>query len=785
MTTSPETKIQEIPRISLAYQRRLMKLGVKTLRDLFYHFPHRYDDFSQIKLISELEENEVVTVQGKVTKVKNIHFWKRKMNITEIYIEDKTGAIKAVWFNQPYIANSLPEGSWVSLSGKVYPVKSDKVGAKQFNGVNLNKGLYLSNPSYEKIDKNYELHLRQDYGGHVKTKNYPLRHTGCLVPIYPETTGLSSRYLRYLIQLFSSALDQIPDWLPEEIKTSQRLIDLKQALNQIHFPVSETTINQAKRRLAFDELFIIQLYALQQKIKWQKEKAIKIPFNEKLIKRFVKELPFELTDSQRQSAWETFQDLNKGQPMNRLLEGDVGSGKTIVAALAALQVASEGFQVAFMAPTEVLAIQHFKSLSSLFEKYDLPIGLLTNSEGQVSCQGESLEQNKKQLLEQIKNDRLKIVIGTHSLIQKAVCFKNLALVIVDEQHRFGVQQRAALQKSTVNLCDGLSSSVPHLLSMTATPIPRTLALTLYGDLDLSLLKELPRGRQQIITKIVGGKDRPAAYEFIRQQVKQGRQVFVICPRIESAGREGSEEVILEEHKISPSDKNFIRQTSSLSSRLAGRTVPARRLERLQNNFLFSPLDEIKAVKQEVEKLTKEIFPEFKIAALHSKLKPAEKNKTMADFKAGKINILVSTSVVEVGVDIPNATVMMIEGAERFGLAQIHQFRGRVGRSGHQSFCFLLTTSSGQETNQRLKAILSAKNGFELAEHDLRLRGPGQFYGAKQWGLPDLSMASLTDMELIKQVRSEASALLQKDPTLKNYPLIKENLRQFKEKIHFE
>lgn len=699
-----------------------MKLGVKTLRDLFYHFPHRYDDFSQIKSISELKENEVVTVQGRITKVKNIHIWKRKMNITEIYVEDETGTIKAVWFNQPYIANSLPEGSLVSLSGRV----------------NVNKGLYLSNPSYEKIDKNYELEI----------KNFPLRHTGCLVPVYPETTGLSSRYLRYLIQLFSPSLEQIPDWLPEEIRESQHLIGLSQALNQIHFPASNKTINQAKRRLAFDELFVIQLYALWQKIKWQNEKAIKIPFNEKLIKKFVEELPFKLTDSQRQSAWEIFQDLNQGQPMNRLLEGDVGSGKTIVAALAALQVASEGFQVAFMAPTEVLAIQHFKSLSSLFKGYDLAIGLLTNSESQVSCQEEISEQNKKQLLEQVKAGQLKIIIGTHSLIQKTVSFKNLALVIVDEQHRFGVEQRATLQKSTINLPDGLPSSVPHLLSMTATPIPRTLALTLYGDLDLSLLKELPRGRQQIITKIVGAKDRLAAYEFIRQQAKQGRQVFVICPRIEIAEKKETD-------------------------------------ERLQNNFIFSPLDEIRAVKQEVEKLTKEIFPEFKVAALHSKLKPIEKNKIMADFKAGKINILVSTSVVEVGVDIPNATVMMIEGAERFGLAQIHQFRGRVGRSEHQSFCFLLTTSPGQESNQRLKAILSAKNGFELAEHDLRLRGPGQFYGAKQWGLPDLSMASLTDIELIKQVRGEASNLLQTDPTLKSYPLIKENLRQFKEKIHFE
>ncbi len=778
MILSPLTPISNIPRISLAYQKRLVKLGVKILRDLFYHFPYRYDDFSQIKTIGELEADEIATVQGKVIKIKNIRTWKKRMNITEIYVQDETGIIKAVWFNQPYIANSLTEGSWVSLSGKVNPVKSRESGiaGQLFNRVNVNKGLYLSNPSYEKIDKNYEL----------KTKNYPLRHTGCLVPIYPETTGLSSRYLRYLLQLFSPAIRQIPDWLPKEIRASQHLIDLNQALNQIHFPASNQAINQAKRRLAFDELFVIQLYALWQKIKWQKEKAIKILFNEALIKRFVKELPFTLTDSQRQSAWEIFQDLSQSQPMNRLLAGDVGSGKTIVAALAALQVASEGFQVAFMAPTEVLAIQHFKSLSSLFAKYDLPIGLLTNSESQISCQSESLEQNKKQLLGQIKNGQLKIIIGTHSLIQKTVSFKNLALVIVDEQHRFGVQQRAALQKSTINLCDGLPSSVPHLLSMTATPIPRTLALTLYGDLDLSLLKELPRGRQQIITKIVGAKDRLAAYEFIRQQVKHGRQVFVICPRIEINDEKSRGDIISEALKPTSGHGSIPQMRDGERGGLASKNfIAGKNFTIFRNNIDSTNTDEIKAVKQEVEKLTKEIFPEFKVAALHSKLKPAEKNKIMADFKTGKINILVSTSVVEVGIDIPNATVMMIEGAERFGLAQIHQFRGRVGRSEHQSFCFLLTTSPGQETNQRLKAILTAKNGFELAEYDLRLRGPGQFYGAKQWGLPDLSMASLTDIELIKQVRSEASNLLQKDPTLKSYPSIKENLRQFKEKIHFE
>lgn len=718
------TPIKNIPRISLAYQKRLAKLGIKTIQDLFYHFPHRYDDFSQIKPIGELEPNEVATVQGKIIAIKNIRTWKKRIHITEMYIQDETGTIKAVWFNQPYLINTFKENDLISLSGNI----------------NLDKGLYLSNPSYEKITK-YDSAM--------------LRHTGRLVPIYPETAGLSSRYIRYLMQLFSPALKQTPDWLPKDIKTSQRLINLDQALYQVHFPASKKTISSAKRRLSFDELFVIQLYALWQKIKWQKEKAVKIPFDEKLVKKFVKELPFKLTDTQRQAAWEILQDISKNQPMNRLLEGDVGSGKTIVAAIAVLQVASRSFQIAFMAPTEVLAIQHFKSLASLFAKYDLPIGLLTNSESQISRQSVIVEQNKKQLLEQIKNGQLKIVIGTHSLIQKTVRFKNLALVIVDEQHRFGVQQRAALQKSAINLCDGLPGSVPHLLSMTATPIPRTLALTLYGDLDLSLLKELPRGRQQIITKIVGSKDRSGTYEFIRQQIKQGRQVFVICPRIEVANGH--------ELNTNGTNKNSLREIRDP----------------------FVNISDTKAVKEEYKKLSQNIFPEFKIAALHSKLKPPEKNKTMTDFKAGKINILVSTSVVEVGIDISNATVMMIEGVERFGLAQIHQFRGRVGRGEHQSFCFLLTSSPGQETSQRLKAILTAKDGFELAEQDLRLRGPGQFYGAKQWGLPDLSMASLADLALIQQVRTEATKLLTKDQELKNYPLLKEKLKKFQKDIHLE
>ncbi len=629
------------------------------------------------------------------------------MFITEAFVEDRSGAIKAVWFNQPYLANTLKEGLTVSLSGKV----------------SFDKNLYLSNPAYEKISP-------PPLGG--AGGDFFLRHTGRLVPVYPETAGLTSRYLRYLISLFLPALAQLTDWLPLEVKKSQRLIDLPAALRQIHFPSSTRAAEQAKRRLAFEELFLLQTFVLTQRVKWQQKRAIKISFNERLIKDFVAKLPFKLTQAQRQAAWEILQDLAKPRPMNRLLEGDVGSGKTVVAAIAALEAARAGWQVALMAPTEILARQHFQTLNQLLSGHNLKVCFLSSSETKQNAK-EAI--NKKSLLAKIKSGQINIVVGTHALIQQQVSFKNLALAIVDEQHRFGVMQRAALQKNITLLKDGLPEQVPHLLSMTATPIPRTLALTIYGDLELSLLNEMPKGRPAIITKIVPPTKRTAAYDFIRQEIKAGRQAFVICPRIEL-----------------PEENNQ---------------------------------DEIKAVKEEYRRLSQEVFPDLKLTMLHGKLKPVEKAKVMADFSAGRTDILVSTSVVEVGIDIPNATVMMIEGAERFGLAQLHQFRGRVGRGPHQSYCLLFTDSSSQTTQSRLKALVTCRNGFELAEKDLALRGPGQFFGTSQSGLPDLPMASLIDMILIKQARTEAAKILQQDPELKKYPLLKDKLKKFQTTIHLE
>ena len=731
-----DSPIQSIQRILPDYRKRLNKLGIKTVRDIFYHFPFRYDDFSNIKNIGDLKLNEIATIRGKITKIKNIRTWKKRVYITEAYIQDETGMIKAVWFNQPFLINTLRQDDAVSLAGKV----------------GLDKGLYFSNPAHEKIElKTYNLKL--------KTNS---RHTGGLIPVYPETAGLSSRWLRYIIKLLlPKFLPQIKDHLPDEIKRSQGLLDLDRAIEQIHFPKTKNHASQAKRRLAFDELFLIQLFSLRQKQEWQKQNAPKIKFSQELIKNFVDGLPFKLTDAQRKSAWEILQDLEKSKPMNRLLEGDVGSGKTVVAAIAALSAAHAGYQTALMAPTEILAQQHFKTITELLKDQNISIGLLTGSEAKTCDMLHVTCHKKQEILRLISSGQIQILIGTHALIQERVKFKNLALVVVDEQHRFGVSQRAALQKNITRIDDGQAQTMPHLLSMTATPIPRTLALTIYGDLDISLLDEMPKDRREIITKIVSPQQRQPAYEFIRQQTKTGRQVFVVCPRIE---------------------------------RPAAEVVPAFGLQSQWDRDATSPgtacqrqaqlrQQDVRAVKQEYEKLDKLIFPDLKISMLHGKMKSRIKERVMADFKAGKADILVSTSVVEVGVDVPNAAIMMIEGAERFGLAQLHQFKGRVGRSEHQSYCFLFTTSGSD--NARLRALAKCKNGFELAEQDLKIRGPGEFFGTQQWGLPDLSMASLSDVALIKSVRQQAQKLIQKDPELKNCLMLTEKLKKSQMQIHLE
>ena len=698
--------IEKLAYVGTKNAPRLKRLGIKTVRDLLWHFPARYEDFSrQVKIADIVLVGSSVSVVGRVTDIKNTIAWRRRMSITDATIEDDSGIIHAIWFNQPYLERTLPVGTDVSLSGKV---ARDK------------KGVYLSNPLYEKISPD-------ELAG-----NDGLTHTGRLVPVYPETEGVSSKYLRLLIRKALPKAASLLDPLSSNIVKKYSFPNLAAALQTIHFPESIEQVERARQRFAFEELLLFQLRALRGRRQLRTLRAPKIVFDKPLIGEFVRALPFTLTNDQRLAAYEILKDLERAYPMNRLLNGDVGSGKTVVALIAAYQTARAGYQAVFMAPTEILAKQHRATITNLVtrnlkrETKELKIGLLTGN-----------AQNKKSLQHKIASGEIDIIIGTHAVIQKNVKFKKLGLVIIDEQHRFGVNQRMKLVKG--------QTLVPHLLSMTATPIPRTLALTIYGDLDVSLLKEKPAGRIDIITRVIPHGKRQAAYQFIEKQIASGRQVFVICPRIE----------------ISKANDNPEKMTLS--------------------KLVWA---EVKAVTEEFEKLDKQIFPHRKVAMLHGKLKPAEKDEIMTKFKTGHCDILVSTSVVEVGVDVPNATIMMIESAERFGLAQLHQFRGRVGRGQHQSYC-LLFTSRDTEATRRLKALEKTNNGFLLAETDLKLRGPGQFTGLAQSGLPDLAMNSLSDIELIKKARLEAKLLLESDPSLHSHPALLTRLEQMQRMVHFE
>jgi ATP-dependent DNA helicase RecG len=739
-----ETPLESLRGIGPAFLKRLNRLGIKSVRDLLWYFPARYEDFSQIYKIAELEPGLQATVRGQIARIKMRRTWRRHMALVEAKIQDETGSIKAVWFNQPYILNILRAGRFANFSGKV--------------AISDDGDIYLSHPAYEVI------------GRLPENKNHT-KHTARLVPIYHETRGLTSRGLRFLIQPLLANIEPLQEWLPEDVLEKQSLPEINKAVADIHFPSKIDEALAAKKRFAFEDLFLLQLTNLQQKLKLAREKAPVVTTDIEHLKKVISELPYKLTLSQKKSLWEIIQDLARARPMNRLLQGDVGSGKTVIAALAALIASENGYQTAFMAPTEVLARQHFETIKKLFAGIasikQPPVGLLTSSEARILREtdeeskinplnapgvgGELVESIKKsELHKKIKNGDVKIVIGTHALIQKGVKFGNLALVIIDEQHRFGVKQRAAVSGAE-------SGKIPHFLSMSATPIPRTLMLTIFGDLDISLITELPAGRKNIITKIVPPNERRKTYEFIRAEVESGRQVFVICPRIEAPKEQA---------------KN------------ATTIMPQLWYNRSSNFSEFKKL-EIKSVKEEYEKLSKKIFPDLKVAMLHGQLKPKEKEKIMREFGDGKTDILVSTSVVEVGVDVPNATIMMIEGADRFGLAQIYQFRGRVGRGPDQSYCFLFTDSPAKTTRERLQAIIEAKNGFELAERDLKIRGPGEFLGTAQTGFPDTAMSGLMNLELVKASREAAAEIMQKSGGLISYPLLKKRLDLFQRQIHLE
>ena len=694
MTSS--TPLAEVPRIGPVYQKRLQAMGITTVRDLLFHFPRSYQDLSVITPINRAQEENEYCFLGMLSKLIEKRTFKKRMSIVEGIITDKTGSIRVVWFNQPYLAETLKQGEQVYLAGKVIRDKS---------------GIHLSSPSFE------------------KAQGVPI-HTARLVPIYQETRGVSSKWLRSIIYMLLYSIKTLQETLPSLLLKEQGLPLLKDALLDIHFPNNLSSAQLAKKRFAFEELFFISLFVLTERKKLSEAKAPVIAFAPDIIKRFTSKLSFALTDAQKKSAWHILKDMENPRPMNRILQGDVGSGKTVVAAMASLAAVKAGHQVAFMAPTEILAQQHFKTVGESLAHFRMTIGLLTGKTDRFishKLPNDSIEISRKKLLERVADGTIDVLIGTHALIQDKEKFNNLALVIIDEQHRFGVQQRKKLQPKT-NL-------IPHFLSMTATPIPRTLAMSVYGDLDPTIIDELPKGRKKVETKIVAPEERKKAYAFIAKEVKKGRQVFVICPRIEK----------IEEGKAS----------------------------------------ELKTVKEEYEKLSKDIFPDFEVAMLHGKMGAPEKEQVMRRFKRGKTNILVATSVVEVGVDIQNATVMMIEGADRFGLAQLHQFRGRVGRSRYQSYCLLFTESKSTATKQRLKALLESKNGFQLAERDLQLRGPGDFAGNKQWGLPDFAMENLANLPLVAETREAAEKLLNKDITLKSHPLLKKRVEELREKLHLE
>jgi ATP-dependent DNA helicase RecG len=637
------------------YKKRLQKLGIKTVGDLLFHFPHRYQDLTS------------TTIKGTVLSIKNV-YTKYGKRIQEAEVFDGQSKLKVIWFNQPFLVNTLPAGTKVALAGKT-----------EFQGTKK----VLVAPEYEIIkDK--------------EDKKQNLIHTGRLVPVYPETAGISSRWLRLRIAKLLPSIN-IEDFLPPEIQAKYNLLSLKDALCKIHFPENKTEAEAARRRLAFDELFKVQLIALLRRQNWKKSSAsYKLLVSDKKVSEFIESLPFTLTFSQKKAIDEILEDLKKNQPMNRLLQGDVGSGKTVVAAVACYVSFLNGLQSAIMAPTQILAQQHYNTLKTILEPFGAKIALLIHG---------------KNKLKREEIDKTDIIVGTQALIQKQISFSRLALAVIDEQHRFGVVQRALLTKK------GNQMFAPHVLTMTATPIPRTVALVLYGDLDLSVLNELPKGRIPIKTWVVPPQKRNNAYEWIRKKIKEGKQqnecqqAFIVCPLIEESEKES--------------------------------------------------MKSVRAAKAEFERLSKEVFPDLRLSLLHGRLKAKEKEEIMDKVRQGKIDILVATPVVEVGVDLPNATIMMIEAAERFGLAQLHQLRGRVGRGNKQSYCLLFTESRSQITLSRLKALEKTLSGSQLAELDLKLRGPGDIFGTAQHGFPDFKIASWTDTELIKNAREAAEEVLAK------------------------
>lgn len=672
-----DTPTSEFTQIGKKTAPLLAKLGVRTIGDLLLYFPFRHEDLSRVVPIALAPPGMVSTIKGRIEQIASRRGRFGRHLVTEAIVADSSGSVKAVWFHQPYLAKMLAVGSEIFLSGKLTKSRY---------------GLAFQAPTWEPVKI-------------VQT------HTARIIPVYSTTGALTSRQIRFLVSKSLPLAAQVSEILPREVVASEKLMPRGRAVVAMHFPSNWESLEKARVRFAFEEIFILALRNLILRSRLRRFRAPAIPFDETATRAFVSSLPWRLTDAQRRAAWEIIKDMEHPYPANRLLDGDVGSGKTLVAVIAALNAIRAGYQVALMAPTEILAQQHHQNIKRFLSSVE--VALLTGS-----------TENAAAVRRKLSDGQIPFVIGTHALLQPTTKFKNLGLVVVDEQHRFGVEQRKALQKKM-----GESGALPHLLSMTATPIPRTLALTLYGDLDLSVLDELPPGRTPVETRMVKHGD---VEKFIRDELARGRQAFVICPLIDASDKTGK-----------------------------------------------------RSVTEEVERL-REVFPTCSVAALHGRLKSSEKEKIMADFAAGRTQLLVSTSVVEVGVDVPNATVMHILNADHFGLAQLHQFRGRVGRGAEKSYCFLVPSEEcTEEGMRRLQAVAATTNGFKLAEEDLKLRGPGELFGTSQHGFDENVLIGLADPVALRDAQKHAKDLLARDPQLKNHPDLAAAVRTRVGAVHLE
>lgn len=662
VSDSQVSELQFLKSVGPKRVRLLNRLGISTVRDLLYHFPRRYEDRSHLKKFYQLEDGETETVTGTVVGCQDIRP-RKGLTITKAAIHDGNSVGYAVWFNQPYIKKQIPQGTEILITGKV---------EKKFGSIQI------SVADYEVADKENPI------------------HTGRIVPVYPTTEGLQTRALRTIMKF---AVDKYgpeqEEFLPDSLLAKYGFVLLPEALSQVHFPVRMEEVEEARRRLIFEELFLLQLGVCMLKASGLDEMGIKHKKEGPLVGQFLTNVPFALTEAQTRVLEEIFKDMEDQKPMNRLVQGDVGCGKTVVAAAALVKTVESGYQGAMMAPTEILAGQHFEGLQEVLQPLGIHVALLT---------GSIHRSEKAETIDNIKTGRVDIVVGTHAVIQDEVEFQKLGLAVTDEQHRFGVRQRAMLQKK---------GKTPDVLVMTATPIPRTLALTVYGDLDISVIDRLPPDRLAIKTHWINGKMKERVYKFIREQVSAGRQVYYICPLVE------------ESDKI-----------------------------------------DVQAAVEKAEELQTKVFPDLTVGLMHGRLKQDEKDSVMREFKDGRVNIMVATTVVEVGVDVPNATMIVIEDADRFGLAQLHQLRGRVGRGKHQSYCILVANPSTEEGRARMNIMQSTGDGFIIAEEDLKLRGPGEFFGTRQSGMPDLKIADIIkDVRTLQTAREEAMELVKRDPGL--------------------